>query len=150
MRTSTNDLSGRTIGLLSIGGKGDPQGARRRTTWTAHCTCGVTKDIREDALLSGRVRSCGCATSRFKKAIMEKRFSLVNKKFGRLWVVWREDSVKSGKSSHALWMCKCACGGTIKVTSGRLNSGEVGDCGCGIAKLDKAFGMLMNRITAEV
>src|SRR5208337_1236602 len=129
MRISTHDLNGRAYGLLTVVCKGEPRGARRRATWTVHCVCGVTKDIREDALLSGRVKSCGCAASRFKKSKMEKRYSLVNRKFGSLWVVWRAGSEKSGDSSHSLWMCRCVCGNTIPIKGGKLTSGEIQSCG---------------------
>jgi hypothetical protein len=130
MRTAPDSLIGMSFGLLVVKGNGEPQGTRRRQTWTVHCICGTEKPIREDALLSGRVRSCGCATNRFKKSKMEKRFSLVNKRFGRLWVVLRAGSVKSGTSSHSVWTCKCDCGKVIPVRGGLLTSGKVTSCGC--------------------
>jgi len=60
---------------------------------------------------------------------MGKRYNLVNKKFGKLWVVWREGSEKINGSSHALWMCKCACGNMVVVKGGLLSSGKMTSCG---------------------
>jgi hypothetical protein len=126
------DLTGR-IGFLSVIGRGEPQGVRQRPTWTCRCVCGTVKDIREDVLMEGRVKSCGCASSKLKRAKMEKRFSLVNKKFGHLWVVWRSGSVKVGESSHSIWTCKCSCGRpdcrkTVDVRGGMLTSDKITSC----------------------
>jgi len=60
---------------------------------------------------------------------MEKRFSLVNKRFGSLLVVWRKGSEKVGESSHALWECKCDCGNMVTLRAGELTGGKV-HCGC--------------------
>lgn len=113
---------------MTVVGRGEPQGERQRPTWTVRCVCGTVKDIREDVLVSGRAKSCGCAASTLKRTKMEKRYSLVNKRFGRLWVVWRADSLKVGESSHAVWHCKCTCGNFLDVKAGLLNSGEVRGC----------------------
>jgi len=114
------------FGLLSVQSREPGE----RPMWRVHCICGNERVVREDHLLAGRTKSCGCATSRFKKAKMEKRYSLVNKRFGKLIVVWRDGSEKIGESSHALWKCKCDCGGMITVRGGLLNSGRVTHCGC--------------------
>lgn len=123
-----SELTGQRFGLLSVMGKGEPQGFR--PTWRVHCLCGNERSVREDHLLAGRTKSCGCATSRFKKAKMEKRFSLVNKRFGSLLVVWRKGSEKMGESSHACWECKCDCGGMVTARAGELTGGKVTHCGC--------------------
>ena len=123
-----SELTGQRFGLLSVLGKGEPQGSR--AMWRVHCICGTERAVREDHLLAGRTKRCGCATARFKKAKMEKRFSLVNKRFGRLLVVWRKGSEKSGESSHALWECKCDCGTMIVTRAGSLTGGKVTHCGC--------------------
>jgi len=93
--------------------------------------CGIERTYREDHLLAGRTKSCGCAANRFRKAKMEKKHSLINKRFGSLMVVWRNGSEKAGESSHALWSCKCDCGKVIeRVRGGSLTSGRVTHCGC--------------------
>ena len=57
---------------------------------------------------------------------MEKRFSLVNRRFGKLLVVWRDGSRRSGQSSHATWACR----GLVTVGARELNGGRAVDCGC--------------------
>ena len=123
-----SELTGQRFGLLSVMERGEPQGSR--PMWRVHCICGNERTVREDHLLAGRTKSCGCATSRFKKSKMEKRFSLVNKRFGNLRVVWRKGSEKVGESSHALWECKCDCGNMVVARGGALTGGKVTHCGC--------------------
>lgn len=123
-----SELTGQRFGLLSVMGKGEPQGFR--PTWRCHCLCGTERTVREDHLVAGRTKSCGCATSRFKKAKMEKRHSLVNKRFGNLLVVWRVGSERVGESSHSVWACKCGCGKLIEVRGGELTGNKITHCGC--------------------
>jgi hypothetical protein len=108
-------------------GKGEPVGPR--PTWRVHCVCGNERVVREDHLVAGRTKSCGCASVRFRKAKMEKRFNLTNKRFGNLLVVWRAASKRAGVSSHSRWVCKCDCGSLIEV-SGRSLVGGKTSCGC--------------------
>jgi len=121
------ELTGQRFGLLSIMGRGEPIGSR--ATWRVHCACGAERTKREDHLLAGRTKSCGCASSRFRKAKMEKKYSLINKRFGNLLVVWRVESKKVGVSSHSRWVCKCDCGGMIEVSGSSLVGGRT-SCGC--------------------
>ncbi len=123
-----NDLTGQRFGLLTVMGKDRPKGSR--AMWRVHCLCGVERPVREDHLVAGRTKSCGCAANRFRKSRMEKRFGLVNERFGKLLVVWRAGSERIGESSHALWACKCACGKIIEVRGGFLTSGKATHCGC--------------------
>ena len=122
----TRNLTGMRFGLLTVGGRAAAHGR----FWLARCACGREASVRGDHLLAGRTRSCGCASSRFKRAKMEKRFSLVNKRFGRLLVVWRDGSRRSGESSHAMWACRCSCGRIVTVRGGSLSAGRAVDCGC--------------------
>lgn len=39
-----------------------PSGKHRHKQWLCRCKCGNTKIVREEALLKGRVKSCGCLT----------------------------------------------------------------------------------------
>lgn len=121
------ELTGQRFGLLSVVGRGEPVGSR--ATWRVHCLCGVEKTVREDHLLAERTKSCGCASSKMRKSKMEKRFNLVNRRFGSLLVVWRMPSKKIGVSSQSWWACKCDCGGLIEVTGRSLVNGRT-SCGC--------------------
>lgn len=40
--------------------------------WKCQCVCGVNKDVREDALLSGNTKSCGCYRSDNTRLIKHK------------------------------------------------------------------------------
>ena len=123
-----NNLLGQRFGLLSVMDRSESLNSR--AMWLCHCQCGIERPFREDHLLGGRTKSCGCATSRFKKARMEKKHSLVNKKFGNLQVVWRAGSEKIGESSHAIWACKCEHGKIVEIKGGELTSGKVTHCDC--------------------
>lgn len=57
---------------------------------------------------------------------MSKSQNLVGKIFGRLTVISLEGK---GKQGH-LWLCKCDCGKTTKLYTGRLNSKHSTSCGC--------------------
>lgn len=121
------ELTGQRFGLLSIMGRGEPIGSR--ATWRAHCLCGTERTVREDHLVAGRTKSCGCASVKMRKAKMEKRFNLVNQRFGSLLVVWRVSSEKVGGSSHSRWACKCDCGSLVEISGRSLMNGKT-SCGC--------------------
>lgn len=58
---------------------------------------------------------------------MSKLIDLINQRFGRLFVVKRENS-RSGDKPY--WICQCNCG-TIKIVSGdHLRRGNIQSCGC--------------------
>lgn len=121
------ELTGQRFGLLSVVGRGEPVGSR--ATWRVHCLCGGERTVREDHLLAGRTRSCGCAAVRMRKAKMGKRFNLTNQRFGSLLVVWRVESQRVGESSHSRWACKCDCGTVVEVSAKALAGGKT-SCGC--------------------
>lgn len=52
---------------------------------------------------------------------------LSNKLFGRLTPV---EIVGRASSGAVVWMCACACGGSITVSSGDIKRGGVKSCGC--------------------
>lgn len=124
------DLTGLRFGLLYV--KGRAESLNGKTMWLVRCDCGVEKTMRRESLINGRSKSCGCSRKRFKQTKQDKRYSLVNKRFGRLWVIWRAGSKKYGAngSSNALWECKCDCGKLVKVTAKALREGHTTSCGC--------------------
>lgn len=127
MRAPAKNLTNQQFGLLIVRRRAEsPEGQKPRKFWWCRCSCGVEKPIREDALLSGRAKSCGCATQRFKKSKLEKRYSLLNQRFGRLFVLWRS---ASSKGRNIVWDCKCDCGKIVPVTGSALRSGTQ-SCGC--------------------
>jgi len=123
------DLTGLKFGLLYVKGRAETQ--KRKTMWHVRCDCGVEKAIRGENLVQGYAKSCGCSSKKFKQTKSDKRFSLVNQRFGRLWVLWRAGSKRYGAngSSNALWECQCDCGKIVKVTAHSLRNGTK-SCGC--------------------
>jgi len=123
MRVLKN-LASRQFGLLVALYRQDEGG---RSKWLCQCRCGKQKPVRQEDLLSGRTRSCGCATLQLKRAKAEKRYSLVNQKFGRLLVLWKSKT-RTGRSM--VWDCRCDCGKVIPVAGTSLRTGETKSCGC--------------------
>ena len=97
-----------------------------RSKWLCQCRCGRQKLIRQDDLLRGRTRSCGCVRLQLKRANAEKKFRLINQKFGKLLVLWKSKK-KNGRSMT--WDCRCDCGKVVPVTGTSLRIGKVRDCG---------------------
>lgn len=58
---------------------------------------------------------------------MGSLINLTGKSFGRLTVVGRSEAQRS---SGALWLCACVCGGTAVADSLKLRSGHTTSCGC--------------------
>nr|DAZ41627.1 MAG TPA: homing endonuclease [Caudoviricetes sp.] len=59
---------------------------------------------------------------------MSKLIDLAGKKFGRLTVLYKGETVKHGKSSK--WVCKCECGNIVEKTSSYLKNSKYPSCGC--------------------
>jgi hypothetical protein len=127
MQGTFKDLTGMRFGLLTVMGAADPKG--RRTMWNVKCACSTEKQVRGENLVDGRTKSCGCARQRFKSTKMEKRYSLVNQRFGRLLVLWRAPK-GNRKSRNIVWECKCDCGKLTTVSASALKSGATQSCGC--------------------
>lgn len=58
---------------------------------------------------------------------MGKFVDLTGQRFGRLTVIKKTEKNKYGGN---MFLCKCECGNTKKVTAGHLNDGSVRSCGC--------------------
>lgn len=63
---------------------------------------------------------------------MPRLIDLTGQRFGRLVVVGRDGSDKTG---HVTWLCKCDCGKQILVCGRELRNGDSKSCGC--LKIDK-------------
>ena len=59
---------------------------------------------------------------------MGKLIDLAGKKFGRLTVLYKGETVKHGESSK--WVCKCECGNIVEKTSSYLKNSKCPSCGC--------------------
>ena len=58
---------------------------------------------------------------------MGKVLEIVNKKFGKLTVISRENNDKHGFSQ---WLCLCECGKFSVASGTSLKSGHTSSCGC--------------------
>ena len=93
-----------------------------RNWWLCKCACGNTKICREDRLLKGTVKSCGCE----KKEPAINRLNLVGKRFGKLEVI----SFAYIVNSNSYWNCVCDCGKEKVVRGKLLVRGTTKSCGC--------------------
>lgn len=59
VRKRGKDLTGEPFGRLTVDGP-DLKSTPKRRWWIAHCVCGTRKSIRQEALVSGATKSCGC------------------------------------------------------------------------------------------
>lgn len=139
MRVSRN-LTSKQFGLLIALYREVDAG---RSKWVCHCRCGKQVKVRQEDLISGRSKSCGCAREQLKSAKAEKKYSLVNHKFGRLLVLWKS---KSKTSRSMIWECRCDCGRVLLVTGTHLRNGKMKSCGCIQRDLTKILDRFVNGV----
>lgn len=109
-------LVGQVFGYLTVIGSAANQ---RRKMWRCRCVCNVEKDVREDTLITGEARSCGCM--RYELLVN----NLTGRRFGKLSVVRRGEG---GTRSGAFWLVRCDCG-KEKTLTGPAASRQR-SCGC--------------------
>lgn len=110
------DLAGKRFGKLTVialAGKSDSG----RVRWLCRCDCGAEKVILAHCLKNGETKSCGC--EHYKNP---RRKRLEGLHFGRLVV----EKYLGGST----YMCRCECGGVVKIKTNRLNTGKTKSCGC--------------------
>jgi len=126
------NLTGKRFGRLlvtsfsHIGNGGDAH-------WNVICDCENEKVVNGRCLRAGDTKSCGCLNIEVRKGITGKlnpnwgKNDLTGKEFGRLFVIKR---LKRRVKTHAVYLCKCACGNFIEVIAGYLVEGNTKSCGC--------------------
>lgn len=85
------DLVNQIFGRLKVVSKATPIGYRAR--WHCQCSCGKTKDVLEQNLLNGHVKSCGCLLSQASQTRMAKYNNSINRENhgetnSRLYRIW--------------------------------------------------------------
>jgi hypothetical protein len=123
-RGATNDLTGLRFGKLSVI---KPQEWDRlgKVLWLCKCDCGKTRRTRENSLLTGKAKSCGCdqpITSGAGKALID----LTGLKFGALVVIERGPN----RGTQPQWLCRCICGIEKLIQGCYLRDGDSLSCGC--------------------
>ena len=131
-------LIGKKFGLLTVERLLTKEENKSKTRkWFCKCECGNTSVVRQDCLLSGNTKSCGCLSILALKIGQIKGKNLEGQKFGRLLV-----SHKIGKNERGdfIWLCICDCGNNVAVKSGHLTSsvGGVKSCGCLLTDFHKS------------
>lgn len=123
------------IGFVYPNGKG-------RALWRCKCSCGRYKDVRQDLLQSGGVKTCGNSCHRKKP----KNFiDLKGKRFGELLVISQAPSV----NERTYWTCLCDCGNIYKVGAYDLTHGMTIHCKNSIHLIDNIAGNIYGDLTAE-
>ena len=130
------DLVGQRFGrLLVIERDESSKGVR----WRTRCDCGKLVNVLAGSLRSNNTKSCGClhrelAASRAKNVAKNHRNSkfldLVGKRFGRLQVIARGETIQKNQWAITTWLCKCDCGVTKIIRSQPLRGGLTKSCGC--------------------
>lgn len=123
-------MRGRRFGRLSIPLDAEPEFRQHHSYWPCVCDCGVNRIIRDEVLLDGRTKSCGClrADPSMRRAARIRTYDLCGKRFGRLAVPL--DAVPEIREHHLYWPCMCNCGVEIVVRGDFLRNGRTTSCGC--------------------
>lgn len=116
------DITGQRFGYLTVL---YPSRINGRFAWHCKCDCGKEIDVDSNNLRKGKVKSCGCQTS---KLISEKLIKdLTGKRFGYLIVLEKTEKRDSG---GVVWKCKCDCGNICYIPTSNLNRNHTRSCGC--------------------
>jgi hypothetical protein len=115
---------GRTFGNLIITGafrtSPTPRNSLGIPRLVAKCQCGVERDYRGDNIVSGKIKSCGCARFEVDYA------SFIGKQFEKLLILDFERRAKG-----AVFLVQCNCGSTKKWTNAKgVLDGRTKSCGC--------------------
>lgn len=122
----TPDLRGKQFGRLTVLDlvKKDDTMSMPGYYWLCKCECGNFSIVNTGPLKYGNTTSCGC--KRIENTSKSNTHNILGQKFGKLTVL---EQVKSN-NGHAMWKCKCDCGGEKVVSGKNLIRGDTLSCGC--------------------
>lgn len=115
-----DDLSNRRYGHLTV----IRQAENNSRKWLCQCDCGNMKIVTHAALIKGGIKSCGCITGN-KNRIEQKKIK-IGERYNHLTVL----EFIEVRNKEAIFRCQCDCGNFVEVSSGKLLSGDIKDCGC--------------------
>lgn len=121
--TGKIDITGQRFGRLVAVKEVDKKGKER--CWLCKCECGNEKVIRMLSLRAGNTKSCGCLQTESEKGRSPRDIS--GKQFYFLTAV---ENTGDKINNSFVWLCRCVCGNTRKVTVNALTQGHVKSCGC--------------------
>lgn len=135
------DLTGTTVGRWTVRGAAEPtrsKAGRVVYRWSCECTCGTTKDVAEQSLVTGKSTSCGCL--RLERLQEVATFvDLSGQRFGKWLVLSRAPDRFYPKNGRAqMWYCRCDCGNENIVAGNMLKPGVSESCGCVFASKAEA------------
>lgn len=117
-----SDLTGKRFDNFTVWFRGDQEtdeGGRKRNFWVCKCDCGNIRFCKQDNLIAGTHKSCGCK-------IKSKIIDLTGKKFNKLTV----KEILFIRDGKAIWECVCDCGKLVKVCSYDLTHNKQKSCRC--------------------
>lgn len=137
-KAQQTDLSGRRFGRLTVLQR-DHVHPANGSFWQCQCDCGQLKVVRQNSLIGGLTKSCGCLNHDTEK----RRKSMAGQRFGRLLVVKYVKTVRVGsnKSFDAVWLCRCDCGQEREVRGRSLRDGSTISCGCYNREISTTHGL---------
>lgn len=112
------NLIGQKFGKLTVINRDNN---KKRVYWNCKCDCGNTISVRQDSLLSGATKSCGCL----------RHTNLIGKRFGKLIVI---NQVNTG-DKNSQWKCLCDCGQYCIKNYQNLIKSPCPSCGCETANI---------------
>ena len=141
-KAQQSDLSGQRFGRLMVLQRGRVHPVSG-SFWQCQCDCGQLKEVRQNSLLLGLTKSCGCLNHDTQK----RRKSMAGQKFGRLLVLKYFKTVRVGsqKSFDALWLCRCDCGTEREIRGRSLRDGSTVSCGCYNREISTTHGLSQTR-----
>lgn len=92
--------------------------------WTCLCDCGKITEVRQNYLLNGHTKSCGCLRGNNPH---HYRVDIRGQRFGKL-IALEPTEKRCGAS--IVWKCQCDCGKITFQSVSNLKSGQVISCGC--------------------
>ena len=91
-------MTGREFGRLKVIGLAYMK--NHKSYWLCECKCGKHKAIRKDALISGRVKSCGCLNRERARENVAIRNYKHGKSNTRLYSIWRSMKKRCYNPKH--------------------------------------------------
>lgn len=132
------DFIGQHFGKLTVIGRiGQKQGySSRACYWKCLCECGRIVEVSTACLKNGQ-KSCG-------KCYRDYPYEdIQNKKFGLLTPI---EYLCSIPYKGPIWLCKCECGGYIKVDAHSLKTGNTKSCGCLVSYGEKLIAQILDHL----
>lgn len=120
MEKTRLNLVNKTFGFLFVTGEAFRKDYK--SYYIARCKCGKESVVRQDHLIRGKIKSCGC----LQRATYNDQ--LIGKTYGRLTVI-KFAGVRDHQQGY--FLCKCKCGNLTKVRGCELtNNKGTKSCGC--------------------